>query len=124
MKLTWKVRNSNGDLLFQTRSVEDTPENRQRVGKSLRRQFPSADGFSVARLRVTGDGYETPEVPAKSHTVILAVDCGPEGADVDEMISDMRVHDGVIDVRNVGKHDHEDDPSVQNIAVDLPSATA
>lgn len=121
MKLTWKVRNDNGDLLFQTRSVDDTPENRQRIGKTLRRQFPSADGYSVARVRVSDDGTE--DAPAKSHTVILAVDCGPEGSDIDEMIADMRIADGVIDVRNVARHDHDDDPGVVSVSVDLPAAT-
>jgi hypothetical protein len=120
MKLYWKVRNVDGNLLFATERVADTPENRRNVGKSLRRAYPSSEGFSVARVKVHTDG-ETAEPDPKSHTLILAVDCGAEGAEEEDMIDTLRAYDGVQDVRIIATEEHEDQPVQKMIAVDLPA---
>lgn len=51
-QLTWKVRDIDGNLLFQTVNYDDALHIRQTVGKALRRAFPSRDGFSVTRCKV------------------------------------------------------------------------
>jgi len=119
MKLYWEVRDNNGTLLFSTERVADTPENRN-VGKTLRKRFPSADGYSVARIKVHTNS-ETVEPDPRSHTHVIAVDCGSEGIALDDMIADMKIFDGVHDVRVIARLDHGDDDAVNDLAVRTPA---
>lgn len=51
-KLFWKVSDDLGNHLFSTATYDDTIGNRATVGKTLRKAFPSADGYSVKRCKV------------------------------------------------------------------------